>query len=110
MSYNEELAERLREILASQSNVTERKMFGGIGFMINGNMCCGVMKTGEVMLRVGAEKHDEALSTLPHSRVMDFNKRISKGFIYLIAEKYSDDELGKAIQLGLDFVLSLPKK
>ena len=73
MAYNGELADRIRGSLAGRSGVAERKMFGGIAFMVDGHMCCGV--TGDLlMIRVGADGFDDALAQ-PHSRPMDFTGR-----------------------------------
>ena len=60
MAYDEELADRVRVVLADEPSLTERKMFGGLAFMIGGNMACGIVKD-ELMLRLGAEDADAAL-------------------------------------------------
>ena len=73
MAYDEELADRVRDLLASTPNVRERKMFGGLAFMIAGNMACGIVGT-DLMLRVGEDGADAALDQ-PHVRPMDFTHR-----------------------------------
>ena len=70
MAYDETLADRIRKVLAGDDRVTERKMFGGIAFMLNGNMACGIVKN-ELMARVGADAYDDALPK-PHARPMQF--------------------------------------
>ena len=77
MAYDEELAERIRAALGDRADVSERKMFGGLSFMLRGNMCCGVDKTN-LMVRVGSEAYDEALAQ-PGARLMDFTGRPMKG-------------------------------
>jgi len=82
--YDERLAARVREILAARDDVTERRMFGGLTFMVGGHMCCGVL--GErLVLRLGDEGASEALSE-PFTHPMDFTGRPAKGFVYVDAE------------------------
>src|SRR3954467_14755998 len=83
MPYDEGLAERLRVILGEQPGVSEKQMFGGLCFLLDGKMCCGVVKD-ELMVRVGAERHAEALKQ-PHARVMDFTGTPLSGFIFVSA-------------------------
>lgn len=66
MAYNSELSHRIRALLADEAGVSERKMFGGLCFLVNHNMACGIVKD-ELMVRVGADQYDEALM-LPHVR------------------------------------------
>ena len=109
MAYDEGLAERIREVMSSQVDVIEKRMFGGLAFMVHGYMCCGV-SGDELMLRVGPDQHDQALS-LPHARVMDFTGRPMKGFIYVSHEGLaSDEQLAEWVNRGLDYVVSLPSK
>src|SRR4051794_7152729 len=81
MAYDEGLAERLRGMLEDERDVSEKKMFGGLCFLLDGKMCCGIVKD-ELMVRVGAARHAEALKQ-PHARPMDFTGRPLKGFIYV---------------------------
>lgn len=109
MAYNEDLADRVRTSLEGHPGVTERKMFGGICFMIYGNMCCGVTND-DFMVRVGADSHESSL-TLPHARPMDFTGRPMKGMVFVGAEGINDDRsLVGWIERGIDFAKSLPKK
>ena len=79
MAYDEGLAQVLRDALTGTDGITEKKMFGGLCFMLNGNMLCGVHKDG-AMYRVGKDHEDAALS-LPGARKMDFTGRPMGGFI-----------------------------
>ena len=109
MPYDEGLAERLRNTFASVDGVTERKMFGGIAFMVKGNMSCGIVKD-TLMVRVGPDLYDEALGR-SHAREMDFTGKAMKGFVYVSPEGFeSDDDLNEWVQLSYQFVSELPPK
>ena len=84
-----QLAERIRGALRGRDGVTERKMFGGIAFMVGGNMAVGVIRD-DLMVRVGPDAHDEALAQ-PHVRVMDFAHRPMKGMIYVAPDGVATD-------------------
>ena len=84
MAFDETLDDRVRAILRERNDVVERKMFGGLAFLIRGNMCCGIVGT-DLMVRVGADQHESALAEA-HSRPMDFTGRPSKGMVYVGAE------------------------
>lgn len=81
MSYDEQTAGRVRGILARRADVVERRMFGGLCFMANGAMCCGLVGD-TLMVRVGPDQHEEALAQ-PHARPMDFTGTPMKGFVYV---------------------------
>ena len=109
MAYDEGLAQRVRSVLADQPWVSEKRMFGGLTFMLGGNMCCGVMKQ-ELMVRVGPDRYDEALSQ-PHARPMDFTGRAIKGMVYVAPEGLrSPEALEGWVRRGLEFARSLPAK
>ncbi len=109
MAYNEELAARIRTSLEGHPGVTERKMFGGIAFLIHGNMCCGVAND-DLMVRVGPGSHEASLA-LPHARPMDFTGRPMKGFVFVGPGGINDDgALSGWIDRGVTFAQSLPKK
>jgi TfoX/Sxy family transcriptional regulator of competence genes len=109
MAYDENLARRMRAALAGEPDVGERKMFGGLAFMVRGNMCCGVIKD-EMMVRVGKDLHDEAMAR-PHTRVMDFTHRPMPGMVYVEKPGFeSDADLKEWIDLGLRFNRTLPAK
>ena len=84
-------------------------MFGGLTFMLQGNMCCGVAGD-RLMVRVGPEKYDEALAE-KHAELMDFTGRPMKGMVFVGSDGLtSDDDLKAWVQRGVDFALSLPAK
>lgn len=113
MAYDETLAYRLREAFARRediaADVVERKMFGGLAFMVRGNMAVGI--NGErLMARVGPEQY-ETLLALPHAREMDFTGRTMKGFLFVDPPGIeSDEDLAAWVDRCLDFVLTLPPK
>ena len=109
MAYNEQLADRVRGILTQHEPLIEKKMFGGLSFMLRGNMCCGVDRDN-LMVRVGPDQYDEALAQ-PHARPMDFTGRPLRGMVYVGPEGYrSDDALAAWLKRGVDFAASLPPK
>lgn len=79
MAYDEQLAARVRTLLADRTDVDERKIFGGLTFLIAGNMSCGV-NGNELIVRLDPEHEDEALAR-PHARPMDFTGRRMRGFV-----------------------------
>lgn len=109
MAYDEGVAERLREAYQSLGNVVEKKMFGGIAFMVDGHMSCGVVND-TLMVRVGPEQYEAALKR-PHARQMDFTGKPLKGFIYVAPKGFEDDaDLESWVETSLRFVHSLPPK
>lgn len=109
MAYDERLAERVRNVLKRRKGFSEKKMFGGICFLLNGNMCCGVT-TEELMLRLGPEKAAEALEE-PHTREMDFTGRPMKSMVYVMPGGYRDEaDLIDWVQRAVKFAGSLPAK
>ena len=109
MAYDEGLAERLRDALSEQRNLTEKKMFGGLAFMLNGHMFCGIVGD-ELMVRVGPEKYQNALS-LPYARQMDFTGKPMKGYVYVAPDGFeSDEDLTAWANRGAEFVRTLPPK
>ena len=81
MAYDEKLADRVRALLAGKRGITEKRMFGGIAFLLRGKMCCGVINA-DLVARVGAENHGEVLKRR-HARPMNFTGRPIKGFVYV---------------------------
>jgi hypothetical protein len=109
MAYDEGLAQRAREIMESIPGYVEKKMFGGIGFMLRGNMACGV-NGQDLIVRVGPERYERALSHA-HTHEFDLTGRAMKGWVTVLPAGYeSDDDLEDWIQQGIDFALSLPAK
>ena len=90
MAYDDGVAQRIRESLDGQEGIVEKEMFGGIAFMLNGNMCCGVVKDS-LMVRVGKDDYEAALD-LPHARKMDFTGKPLPGFVYVAPEGFEDDK------------------
>jgi TfoX/Sxy family transcriptional regulator of competence genes len=107
MAYSERLAERVRSALATHKRVTEKKMFGGLAFLVGGRMCCGIVGD-TLMVRVGPERYAAALSR-PHARPMDFTGRPLTGFVYVApAGIRSRQALAKWIGWSLEFASTLP--
>jgi TfoX/Sxy family transcriptional regulator of competence genes len=109
VAYDETLAMRIRDAVAGNEGLSERKMFGGLAFMVNGNMFAGIVKD-ELMFRVGPEAFEEALSR-PGARPMDFTGRPSKGMVYVEPAGFESDEDLKAwLDEALTFAAGLPAK
>jgi TfoX/Sxy family transcriptional regulator of competence genes len=109
MAYNEELAERIRAGLKLRRDVVEKKMFGGIGFLVNGNMVCGVNKQ-DLILRLSEDDFEKALKQ-PHVRIFDMTGRPMKGWILVSSGGYkSDKALQGWIEKGIAFAQTLPRK
>ncbi len=109
MAFDETLAGRIRSVLEHQQGMTEKKMFGGLAFMLNGNMCCGVTKD-QLMLRLGEKEAAEALAQ-PHARPMDFTGRPMKGMVFVDpAGTASEEDLRGWVQRAVAFVSTLPAK
>ena len=109
MSYDPELAGRVRQLLSGRDDVAEKKMVGGLSFLVSSNMCCGV--TGPaLMVRVGAEAREQALGE-PHVRPMEFAGRALSGFVCVDPAGFAaDDALARWVRRGLEFVSRLPAK
>ena len=93
MAYDEKLAERVRGVIGPRPDITERKMFGGLAFLLDGKMFCGV-SGDELMVRVGPERHQEALDR-KNVRPMDFTGRPMKGYVFV---EPTGCRTGKAVQ------------
>ena len=109
MAYDEELADRIRELVSAQKGLTEKKMFGGLAFLVAGNMCVGVMGE-ELIARVGPAAYSTAV-TLPGAHPFDFSSRPMAGWVMVRPEGFEDDvALGDWIGRSLEFARSLPPK
>jgi TfoX/Sxy family transcriptional regulator of competence genes len=109
MAYSESLAHRVRAVLQNESGLSEKKMFGGLAFLLNGNMCCGIVRD-ELMVRVGAEQYQAALAQ-PHARPIDFTGRPMTGMIFVSAEEIAaDNRLAEWVNQGARFAGALPAK
>ena len=109
MAYDVHLADRIRSILQSAGEFSERKMFGGLAFMINGHMCCGVLKT-DLVLRLTPEEADAALRE-PHNRPLDFTGKPMKSMIYVSAiGTDSDQALATWVRSAVKLARSAPRQ
>lgn len=109
MAYDQGLAERLRALLDGRRGVTEKAMFGGVAFLLDGKMFVGIVKD-ELMVRVGAEAHDEAQAR-PHARTMDFTGRPMRGYVFVAPEGFSEDHvLARWVEQAHAHVGTLPAK
>src|ERR1700735_1694175 len=109
MAFDENLAERIRQALARKKGITEKKMFGGIGFLLNGNMLVGVWKDS-LIARLGPEEGDEALKE-PHVKEVDITGRPMRNWVLVEPEGIEDDDqLADWIQRAVKFVGTLPAK
>ena len=109
MAFDESLAGRIRATLGNRPGLREQKMFGGLTFMLNGNMCCGVLKD-DLVVRVGAEAADAALEKV-HTRPMDFTGRPLKGMV-IVAQAGCETEaaLRDWLERAVAFADLLPPK
>lgn len=109
MAFDEKLAQRVRGNLQHHPGFSEKKMFGGVGFMLNGNMACGV-SGDSLMVRVGKENYQQALES-PHTREFDMTGRPMAGWVLVLPDGLETDEaLADWIRRGLVFTLTLPPK
>jgi TfoX/Sxy family transcriptional regulator of competence genes len=109
MAFDEGLRERIRDVLAGGDGIVEKKMFGGVAFMLHGNMAVGIVRD-DLMVRVGPEAYADLVSQ-PHARPMDFTCRKMVGFIYVDPAGFeSDEDLARWVQHGVRFATSLPPK
>ncbi len=109
MAYDGKLAHRIRRVLHDQSNVTEKEMFGGIAFMIKGNVACGIIGD-DLMVRVGPENYDAALKE-SHVRPFDMTGKPFAGWVMVGTPALaSSASLGKWIKRGVEFASTLRRK
>lgn len=108
MAFDKSLAERIRQRVARRRNVEEKKMFGGIGFLLNGNILVGVWKNS-LIVRVGLDGYEDALLE-PHIKEFDITGRPMKGWIMVEPEGVEEDQLTGWIERAVKFVGKLPTK
>ncbi|UCC51246.1 MAG: TfoX/Sxy family protein [Anaerolineaceae bacterium] len=109
MAYDEGLAQRVRDIMIDEPGLVEKKMFGGVGFMLDGNMACGVNKE-DLIVRVGPENYDQAVIQ-PHTRPFDITGRPMKGWVMVApAGVTADEDLQAWVNRGINFARTLPPK
>ena len=109
MAYDEGLAQIVREFLEELPGYIEKKMFGGICFLLHGNMACGRINN-DLVVRVGPDNYEDSLK-LPNTREFDITGRSMKGWIMMSGDRFdSDTAVMEWVQKGVDFSLSLPPK
>jgi TfoX/Sxy family transcriptional regulator of competence genes len=109
MPFDENLADRVRTLVQDQPDIAERKMFGGLAFLLRGHMCCGIVRS-DLMVRVGPEDYESALAE-SHVRPMDFTGRPLKGMVYVApAGIRTASSLRRWIERGIHFSQTLPAK
>jgi TfoX/Sxy family transcriptional regulator of competence genes len=109
MAFDPGLAQRVREVVQHRSGISEKRMFGGLAFLVDGKMFVGIRESS-LMARVGRERHDDALA-MPHVRVMDFTGRPMQGYVYLDPPAIeSDQDLAAWVNWCVGYVAGLPAK
>lgn len=108
MAIDDDLAERLRLAMARHIGVSERRMFGGLCFMLDGHMVCGTHEN-RFMFRVGKINQEEALAR-PGARAMDFTGRPMGGFVWVDPDNCRGSVLDGWIDLAVSYVVTLPTK
>ena len=110
MAYDEELADRIRELIADVPAVTEQRMFGGLGFMVGGNMAVAASGQGGLLVRVDPDETD-ALVAQPHASRMEMRGREMNGWLRVDADGVrGEDELASWVRRGAAYARSLPPK
>jgi TfoX/Sxy family transcriptional regulator of competence genes len=108
MAYDQALEGRIRRAVADREDVTDKKMFGGVAFLLDGKMFCGIVRD-DLMVRVGPERHGRALAE-PHVRPMDFTGRPMQGYVYVgPAGSKTDKMVQRWVERGLEFVATAEK-
>ncbi len=108
MAYDKELAKRISATFGNIP-IIEKKMFGGVGYLLHGNMACGVLDDA-LIVRVGLEDY-EAVLKRPHTRVFDTTGHVMRGWVMVDPEgTSSDDNLPTWVEQGIKFALTLPPK
>jgi hypothetical protein len=109
MAFDEQLADRVRTVFGDDLSVSERRMFGGLAFMVDGNMACGIIGD-ELMVRVGPDDYEDALREM-FAREMDFTGKPMRGLVMVGTEAFeSDAGLEDWVLRGAEFAGSLPPK
>jgi hypothetical protein len=110
MAYDEDLANRIRELVGGESGLTERKMFGGLAFLIGGNMAVAASGQGGLLVRVAPDESD-ALVAEETARPMEMRGREMRGWLRVAGDDVrTDDELARWVDLGTAYARSLPPK
>jgi TfoX/Sxy family transcriptional regulator of competence genes len=110
MAYDEELAHRVRELMAGEPGLTEKRMFGGLAFLLDGNMSVGISSQGGLMVRVDPDATDDLLSR-PHTRPFEMRGRSMAGWIRVAPEGLATKrQLNPWVRRGVAFARTLPAK
>jgi TfoX/Sxy family transcriptional regulator of competence genes len=110
MAYDEPLAARIRELVAAEAGLTEKKMFGGLSFLVGGNMAVGASGQGGLLVRVDPAESDGLVSSTP-ARLMEMRGRSMKGWLRVDTEDVQSDEaLRDWVERGVSYARSLPPK
>jgi TfoX/Sxy family transcriptional regulator of competence genes len=110
MAYDEELANRIRELLGGESDLTEKKMFGGLAFLVGGNMAVAASGQGGVLVRVDPEESDTLVATT-NARLMEMRGRSMRGWLRVDAEDLrTKRQLAQWVERGTTYARSLPAK
>jgi hypothetical protein len=110
VAYDEELADRIREQIGDQAALTEQKMFGGLAFLLGGNMAVAASGQGGLLVRVDPAQTDELVSTT-NARRMEMRGREMDGWLRVGADGVADEsELAKWVRIGVQYAGSLPAK
>jgi TfoX/Sxy family transcriptional regulator of competence genes len=110
VAYDEELADRIRELVSSESDLTEKKMFGGLAFLIGGNMAVAASGHGGVLVRVDPAESDTLVATT-NARLMEMRGREMQGWLRVAPEDVrTEAELDRWVDLGTAYARSLPPK
>jgi TfoX/Sxy family transcriptional regulator of competence genes len=110
VAYDEELADRIRELVGSESELTEKKMFGGLAFLIGGNLAVAASGQGGVLVRIDPEQSDALLAT-SNARLMEMRGRRMRGWLRVDPEHVrTKRQLAKWVELGTAYARSLPAK
>jgi TfoX/Sxy family transcriptional regulator of competence genes len=108
MACNESLAEKVRNGLEQLGGANEKKMFGGLCFLVQGNMACGVQGE-QLIIRVGPQRYRDALDR-PGAKPFDMTGRPMKGFVSVTSEGYEGGAMAQWLSEGVEFARSLPPK
>ena len=110
MAYDEELAARIRDLMSAEPSLAEKKMFGGLAFLVRGNMAVGVSGQGGILVRVDPDESDELVATTP-AQLMVMRGRSMRGWLRVAAQDVAGDgELAEWLERGTAYARSLPAK
>jgi len=110
MAYDEELADRIRALLGDRADLTEKKMFGGLAFLVGGNMAIAASGQGGILVRVDPEESDQLVATTP-AETMEMRGRRMTGWLRIAtADVNADGALAEWVERGAAYAASLPAK